>query len=81
MLQRICWQEKNVHAVMNIEEAYSWDADNNNAAIANGGNTTITNEQRYFEGSHAPTLFLCDEGKIAIADFFVIHHKINVMKK
>ena len=74
-------KKHNVRALMNIEEADSCDTNNKNAAIDNEGSTTITNEQRYFEGSHAPTLFLCDEGKIAIADFFVIHHKINVMKK
>ena len=66
---------------MNIEEADSCDTNNKNSAIDNEGSTTITNEQGYFEGSHAPTLFRCDEGNIAIADFFMIYHKINVMKK
>ena len=46
---------------MNLEEADSSDANNDNVEIANEGNLTIANEQRSFEGLEVPTLLHCND--------------------
>ena len=61
-------KKQNTCVVMNLEEADSLDANNNNVVISNEANITITNEQRSFEDLDAPIVFHCDEVNIPISE-------------
>ena len=64
--------------VMNLEEEDSSDANNE---ISNEGNTSITNEQRSFEGLDVPMMFCCDVVKTEIGEKTRDALQMNVMKK
>ena len=64
---------------MNLEETDFSDTNNNNAVIANEGNTKIANEKISFKGLGAPMLFHRDEGEteISVKKHDVLQNKLD----